>query len=142
MYDNIKNDPILKTIVIVVLSIVGACLLLTVIGRIMTYNMINGIFSILVLLLKLLLFTSVVGVIIGTFMFLRNNYQKQITEKLGTLTTSDKTSDNCPNCSTKVSQGSQFCPQCGEKLKAQCTSCGEELKAEWKCCPKCGTDKL
>ncbi|HEY9059557.1 MAG TPA: zinc ribbon domain-containing protein [Pseudobacteroides sp.] len=156
MYNYIKNDSILKTIVIVALSIVGAWLLITVIGWMMTYSMNNGIFrssmvvgtgyglgltGILSLLLKLLLFISVIGVILGVFMFLRHGYSKQITEKLGILTSSDKTSVICPKCTTKVSEGSQFCPQCGEKLKVQCASCDEELKAEWKCCPNCGTDK-
>jgi hypothetical protein len=156
MYDNIKNDPILKTIVIVALSIVGAWLLITVIGWLMTYGMNNGIFrssmvvgtgyglgitGILSLLLKLLLFISVVGVILGVFMFLRHNYSKQITEKLGTLKTSDRAYISCPNCSTKVSEGFKFCSGCGEKLITECASCGAELKAEWKCCPNCGADR-
>ncbi|KNY28075.1 zinc ribbon domain-containing protein [Pseudobacteroides cellulosolvens] len=157
MYDNIKNDPILKTIVIVALSIVGAWLLITVIGWIMTYSMNNGIFrssmvvgtgyglgitGILSLLIKLLLFISVVGVILGVFMFLRHNYSKQITEKLETLKTSDRACISCPNCSTKVSEGFKFCSGCGEKLITECASCGAELKAKWKCCPNCGADKL
>jgi len=156
MFENIKNDPILKTVTIVVLSIIAFGLILMlfsgIFGTSSMYGMNGnsmmgyqtsglGLMAILAFLLKLLLFISIVGVVVGVFMFIKQNYSRQITETIGTFKASEKSSVNCPKCSTKVSEGFKFCPSCGEKIKAECASCGAELKAEWKCCPNCGVEK-
>lgn len=170
LFENIKNDagcmasseakqndqPILKTVTIVVISILALGLIFMLFSGIsgngsmygmngntmMGYQTTGlGLSVILAFLLKLLLFISVVGVVAGVFMFIKQNYSRQITEKIGTFKVSDKLYVDCPKCSTKVSEEFKFCPGCGEKLKPECVSCGAELKSEWKCCPSCGAEK-
>lgn len=48
----------------------------------------------------------------------------------------------CPNCHTKLSSNSKFCPECGSKIEikkpAFCTQCGEPVAAGAKFCANCG----
>jgi hypothetical protein len=170
MFENIKNDPgsmasseakrndqpILKAVTIVAISIIALGFILMLFSGILgnggMYGMNGntmmgyptsgiGLTAILAFLLKLLLFISVVGVIVGVFMFIKQNYSKQVTKTIGTFNTNDTLSIDCPKCGAKVSEGFKFCHSCGEKLKPECASCGAEFKPEWKCCPDCGAEK-
>jgi len=47
----------------------------------------------------------------------------------------------CNNCGAKITDDSQFCPQCGTKAQNEplvCKHCGEPLEADSKFCGKCG----
>ncbi len=44
----------------------------------------------------------------------------------------------CPECGTENANDSNFCQECGAKLKKVCPSCGEVLDNESKFCDKCG----
>ncbi|MFZ5986441.1 MAG: zinc ribbon domain-containing protein [Bacillota bacterium] len=157
MLENMKNDPVLKAAAVAVLLAVTLGLTLMLLGGIFgngnifginSHNMMGvqvttlGLSDVLTYLLQLLLFVSIVGLVIGAFMFIKQNYSKQIIEKFTVIKASDRTSIDCPKCSMKVSDSFKFCPECGEKLKTECASCGMELVGEWKCCPNCGVDKV
>ena len=45
----------------------------------------------------------------------------------------------CGQCGEPVSDGHEYCPNCGERAAsaARC-ECGEELRADWAHCPACG----
>ncbi len=48
----------------------------------------------------------------------------------------------CPNCATKMSANSKFCPECGNKIEIKkpsfCTQCGEPVVEGAKFCANCG----
>ncbi len=50
----------------------------------------------------------------------------------------------CPNCHNQVSQGSKFCPSCGNTMPvpqattSSCPKCGKPVAAGAKFCPECG----
>lgn len=45
----------------------------------------------------------------------------------------------CPQCSTKVEAGFNFCPKCNCKLGAACPSCQHAVRPGDTYCPYCGT---
>jgi RNA polymerase subunit RPABC4/transcription elongation factor Spt4 len=158
MFDKIKNDPILKGAVIIVISIVVFGLIYMLFGGIFgngnTYSMnanntmgyqnnVNGfgLASVLTFLLKLLIFISIIGLLVAVFMFVKQNYSEQIGKSVSIFKSKEESFVNCPKCSNKVPDKSKFCPSCGEQLKSECKKCGTEVNAEWKCCPNCGAEK-
>jgi len=52
----------------------------------------------------------------------------------------DNPMTSCQKCQTEVTAGSNFCPECGERLPEMvtCDSCGAEMQQGWKACPTCG----
>jgi hypothetical protein len=74
-----------------------------------------GIQSFLLLILKLLLLISVLGLGYGVIMYLKEQY-KQINLMKEKETVSEINSVICPDCKSK-------------------------LKGNWKCCPFCGSEK-
>ena len=45
----------------------------------------------------------------------------------------------CQQCRSEVTQGSKFCPNCGEPTGViRCTQCQAELAPDGKFCPECG----
>jgi len=163
MMSSIKNDPILKTIAIISLSIVALLLIFALFGGVMGsgqggmygngmngygvngYVMMGnsigstGFAGMLAILLKVLLFVSVIGLLVGITVFLYQNYSN----KFVGIQKADKGVSNvvCSNCNQTISDEFTFCPICGAKTKQTCESCGAELNAEWKCCPSCGKER-
>lgn len=144
MWDTIKNDPILKTVSIVILSVLGFGFAFNIMfgastgmdnqgvmggngnmsgnnsysmaGNAGIFGGLTGLFSIL---LGMLLFISVIGLFIGLIMYIRQKYSKEITAWLS---------------STRHGR-----EEASKTLV--CESCGSRLKDEWKCCPNCGSEK-
>lgn len=149
VFEAIKKDPFLKTAAIIILSVITLGLVFILFsgssGRLGVHGMYgyNTLNSGLVLafLLKLLMFVFVIGLAIGLFMVIRQNYSGQIIKAVGALKVSGKVSFDCPSCGVKSADSYKYCHSCGGKLKTECNSCGTELKAEWKCCPDCGGEK-
>lgn len=161
MNNSIKNDSILKTVITITLALVALLIIFGLFGAIMgsgnggMYGMMgsNGGFmmgggaiygfsltSVLVIVLKILLLLSIIGLVTGVVVYLYQNYSKSIGDKVQTII--PKVSNiTCPNCNSRVSSEFKFCPICGSVTKQNCKECGEELKAEWKCCPNCGAEK-
>lgn len=48
------------------------------------------------------------------------------------------TTEDCPNCEKKVTHTFEFCPHCGNRMKAVCSSCEKPISNDWKVCPYCG----
>lgn len=156
-FDSLKKDPVFKGIVAVVLLLVGLGLLYYLFANIFGFNSgyvrmngysmmgYNGYGSgasgLLAGILKILLALSVIGVVIGLVMFIKQNYGKEIIEKLSNVKVKTFNTANCSNCGASVSGDYKFCPKCGKSVKETCSSCGIELKNEWKCCPACGKEK-
>lgn len=46
----------------------------------------------------------------------------------------------CKKCGARISAGSKFCLECGEKVQIElfCPNCGERLPSDAKFCLKCG----
>lgn len=44
----------------------------------------------------------------------------------------------CPVCGSENENDSNFCSECGTKLRITCPACGEELRADSRFCDKCG----
>ena len=44
---------------------------------------------------------------------------------------------NCPTCKSKIDDGLDLCPECGQAL---CPECGAALDDNATVCPKCGAD--
>lgn len=150
MFEKFKSDPVMKgaAIAVVLIFALGLIYLLftgifgtgnnyvmsssgMMAGSSYRYNMMSGsngygmnvnvgngigLSGILAVLLKFLLFLSVLGLIAGLVMYIKQNYLKDITSK----TLADK-------------------PK--QEQAVQCSKCGAELKPEWKCCPNCGLEK-
>ncbi|MCX7922437.1 MAG: zinc ribbon domain-containing protein [Clostridia bacterium] len=159
MFDSIKRDPVLKSVSIIALLVLGFGLIYFLYSR--TFGLSNGygammggnvhgamvstgigfgVTGLFVALLKLLVVASVVGLIIGLFMFIRQSNSGNV---LNTVLPNklSKTNAQCSNCGTKITGQYKFCPSCGAKAKEECANCSTELKKEWKCCPICGAEK-
>jgi hypothetical protein len=151
MFDSIKKDPVLKWTITIVLAILALGLIHVLFrgmsGNGNSYVMTSnggyslGISGLIAHLLKFLLFISVIGLVIGAFMYIKQNYSKEIISKVSSLKSERKSKVKCSKCNTETVGEFKFCPSCGEKLKEECESCGTELKSDWKCCPGCGTEK-
>jgi hypothetical protein len=44
----------------------------------------------------------------------------------------------CPGCGKAVEQTFDFCPHCGNKMRATCPSCEKPASSDWQNCPYCG----
>jgi len=44
----------------------------------------------------------------------------------------------CPGCGQRVKADYLFCPTCHTRLKQACPSCGRALHLDWTLCPYCG----
>lgn len=60
--------------------------------------------------------------------------------RLGKENWSQTVRASCPKCEAPLAANAKFCPECGEKLKAQsfCSECGASLTAGAKFCLECG----
>jgi membrane protease subunit (stomatin/prohibitin family) len=50
----------------------------------------------------------------------------------------------CSNCGAMVSEGTKFCPECGNQMnpqKSPCIKCGAMINQGTKFCPECGADQ-
>ncbi|PKM94432.1 MAG: hypothetical protein CVU84_10195 [Firmicutes bacterium HGW-Firmicutes-1] len=142
--ENLNKDSILKTLGIIILAIVAIGLVLSLFGGMNgngnfygmnsndMNNMMNGnyngysmmgngynfgLYGLLAFLVKLLLFVSVTGFIVGLAMYIFRNFPKNNGQIIEASTTKNVTT-------------------------TLCSSCGTELKKEWKCCPSCGEEKV
>lgn len=97
-----------------------------------------GFSGVLAFLIKILLFVSVTGLIVGGAMYLSRNLPKNLVN----LSSSTNTNTKCTVCDKTISSDYKLCPYCGTNQKINCETCGTELKPEWKCCPKCGEEKV
>ncbi|MCX7922266.1 MAG: zinc ribbon domain-containing protein [Clostridia bacterium] len=159
MFDSIKRDPVLKAVSIIALLVLGFGLIHFLFSRIfglgngygamMSGNVHGtmvgtgigfGVTGLLVTLLKLLIFASVIGLIVGVFMFIKQSYSGNVFKTV-LPNKVNQTNTNCSNCGTKINGQYKFCPSCGVKAKEECANCNAELKKEWKCCPVCGAEK-
>lgn len=157
--NTIKNDPVIKTVVVVLLSIIGLFLVMSILAGVLGVgNMSNGyimngygmmgfgaqslsLAGILTVLLKILLFVSIVGLLAGIGVILYQKYGNNITINKVIKSKDGITNTICGNCNQTISDEYAFCPACGAKTKQPCESCGAELKMDWNCCPNCGKEK-
>lgn len=155
--ETIKKDPFLKGLSIVGIVILSVWLISYLFNGMYGNGggnyMMNGYYVtgnagygfnfslLLALLLKCLLFASVVGLIVGLVMYIKQCYGKQIAEKLSSINIVSKSTASCSHCGATTSEEFEFCPHCGENVKEVCADCNAELKKEWKCCPVCGNEK-
>ena len=129
LIDYIKADPVLKTVSIVLLSILllGTLVMISnsvfgangafVVPSNYNYSMNNGfgLTGIIIFLVRFLLTISVVGLAVGTIVLIVQNK-----EKFNFDTTKYFKSEKAPI--------------------AKCEKCGCDIKPDWHCCPKCGQD--
>ena len=161
MFESIKKDPVLKGITVAVLIIAALGLIYYLFSSLfgfgngygMTtgnngYGMTTGnngygigLAGLLAVLLKLLLAASVIGLIIGMVMYVKQSYGKEIVSKISSVKIGTRPLVTCSHCGGETTGDFKYCPYCGKLIKEVCTSCGAELKDEWKCCPVCGNEK-
>lgn len=102
-----------------------------------------GITTLLIILTKILLAVSIIGVfgglIMSLFKYLGTIDYKNCCGDIFNFKSVEKVV--CEKCGNKNIAGSKFCSNCSNKLKIECASCHKELEKEWKCCPNCGTEK-
>jgi hypothetical protein len=129
LIDYIKADPILKTVTVVLLSILllGTMVVISssvfgsngayVMPRSYNYSMNNGLGlnGIIIFLVRFLLTISIMGLAAGAIVLFMQNKEK-LSFDANKYFKSEKTS------STK------------------CGICGCDIKSDWQCCPKCGQD--
>lgn len=48
------------------------------------------------------------------------------------------TTKPCPSCKKAVQTPYDFCPYCGNRMKAVCPSCEKQVSGDWQVCPYCG----
>lgn len=152
MNDSIKNDPLLKAVGIILLTVLGLgiayILYQTLVPQSNGYGMtfyhgtVNtfGFSALLILLTKVLLWVSIVALVVSAISYIIQSVSKESVSKLIPTGLQVKKQIACPKCNTKIYDTATFCSDCGEKVKEVC-GCGTELKAEWKCCPVCGKEK-
>ncbi|MCX8128655.1 MAG: hypothetical protein N3I35_00960 [Clostridia bacterium] len=151
LLDSIKKDTFLKWTTVVFALILVAGLIYILIGGMLgfgnTYGMEVsagygiGLSELITLLLKFLLFIFILGTVIGSVMYIKQNYSKESINAVSTFKVEAKYMIRCKKCNTETTGEFKFCPFCGEKLKEECRFCCKELNTEWKCCPNCGTEK-
>lgn len=129
LIDYIKADPILKTVSVVLISILILGILVMIsssmfgangayaMPRSYNYSMSNGLelTSIIIFLVRFLLTISIVGLAIGTIVLFMQNKEK-LSFDVAKYFKSEKTSS------------------------AKCEKCSCNIKPDWHCCPKCGQD--
>jgi len=47
------------------------------------------------------------------------------------------TTKPCPSCKKAVQTTYDFCPHCGNRIKAICPSCEKQVSEDWQVCPYC-----
>lgn len=129
LVDYIKADPILKTVTVVLLSILllGTQVMISnsvfgsngayVMPSSYNYNMNYGfgLTGIIIFLVRFLLTISVIGLVVGTIvLFIQNK------DKFNFDATKYFKSENTSS--------------------VKCERCGWDIKSDWQCCPKCGQD--
>jgi uncharacterized membrane protein len=129
LVDYIKADPILKTVAVVLLSILLLGTLVMISNSVFgsngayimpssyNYNMNYGfgLTGIVIFLVRFLLTISIIGLVVGTIVLFMQNKDKF---NFGT---------------TKYFKN--------EKTSSvKCEKCGCDIKSDWQCCPKCGRD--
>ncbi|NPV92824.1 MAG: zinc ribbon domain-containing protein [Firmicutes bacterium] len=161
MWDTIKNDPILRTVTIVILGLLGFSLLFNVLfgsGATWTggghegeggYAMgmqgtasLNGTLSLLLaLIIKLLFVALIVGVVV-TIALAVKQYLPEVASLFNTRSPKAASPGvfTCSSCGGGISSDFAFCPHCRQPLKEKCRSCGEQLQAGWRHCPGCGQE--
>lgn len=142
MQENFKNDPILKTLVTIILAVIALGITVHVFNGILGGGSYAGgmrnnggyygygmyaasgfsLTGVLVFLIKLLLSISIIGLIvgIGAYLLQNNNLSLKSFNFFNTTTAG--------NTQTAV-------------VKEFCKNCGAEMKEQWKCCPLCGQER-
>ena len=157
MSDSFKNDPAIKAGASIVLSIAVLLIIIALFSGVMgngssemygfnmnSYSMIgNGVQGIsliwiLTILLKVLMFVSVIGLLAGVAVLLYQNHST-ILENFHTKR-KGVSNKQCSNCNQPIPEEYTFCSECGAKVKQNCESCGAEIRTKWKCCPECGKE--
>lgn len=124
----VKNDPVIKTVSIIIVSVLVIALIVMLFGNMFGgfgaapyYNYYMrasggfGIASLLTFLVKLLLVISVVGLIASVILYIFQN-----PTMLGNIRAA---------CTVGKTESSNAC-----------SKCGMALKSGWKCCPNCGEE--
>jgi hypothetical protein len=129
MWENIKKDPLLKTIVVTLIGILTFGLAFRIMfgagnsgmgegemSMSSDYSLGNTLEIIIALLIKLTIIALITGILVWLF--------RSITRPSGCY-------QNKLSASSKVEMNSV----------SVCPSCNTRLKENWKCCPVCGKDK-
>lgn|GEM_PF-4231990 len=162
MWETIKNDPVLRTVTVLVLGLFGFWFLFNTLfgpnpawtsgghegGYYMGYQSLmssfNGTLALLLTLIIKLLFVALVVAVIAAIALALKQYWPELRSSFGTTApkavTGSVASLTCVECGTISVNDYSYCPQCGKALKEKCSSCGTSVQAGWKCCPGCGKE--
>jgi hypothetical protein len=155
--EEIKKDPILKTGLIAVATVLVLGLIVIIFNSVFSpYNgygamgrnyygiATNGYISPMgntaVIFGKLLLAVSIIGLIVSLVAYARQSNISVDMKKLIPSKITSNTIVKCEVCNFTADQEYKFCPSCGNQRIQECGHCGTTLKEAWKCCPSCGTE--
>ncbi|MBB6214980.1 RNA polymerase subunit RPABC4/transcription elongation factor Spt4 [Anaerosolibacter carboniphilus] len=156
-FEEIKKDPVLKTGLIAVGTVLVLGLMIIIFNAVFSpYNgygamgrnyygmMTNGYISPMgntaLIIAKLLLSVSVIGLIVSFVAYARQGNISVDVKKLIPVKSSSNTTVKCEVCNFAADQEYKFCPSCGKQRIQECAHCKTVLKDAWKCCPNCGTE--
>lgn len=128
MFETYKNDPFVKAVSVIVASVLVIALIAMLFSNIFggygmmpNYNYTMGtvggfgLASMLIFLVKLLMFVSVVGLVASIIFYI---IQTPLNHSIGSIF----------NGTSKAA------------ATFTCSKCGTEMKQDWKCCPNCGEE--
>lgn len=133
MWDTIKKDPLIKTIVVVLIGILAFGFAFNIMfgsggssmeeGSMMGvgYSLGNSLEYIIALLIKVV----IIGLLIGAIVWIFHNIYETVTYM----------KENYKN------NGSDKVPEPSKAITKECPDCKAKVKDSWKCCPYCGSDK-
>jgi hypothetical protein len=129
MWETIKKDPLIKTIVVILIGVLAFGFAFNIMfgsgngamgedmmeGSYRIVNMSFGLQSLLAFLLQILIVLSVIGLGYGVFMYIKETYKNITILNESNKATEDSNITTCPECKSKLNISWKCCPYCGRE---------------------------
>lgn len=136
-----KNSPYTSifTVLVAASTILLLRVVLSYVWNLFLYDILKAIFDLLAQmeLLRVIVYYLVMILVVVVFGGLVYFIQKKIFDPKKVSARRLKKFE-CPKCEYSLHLSSNFCPNCGYKLKSKCSKCGSMKYIDMNYCPECG----